>query len=609
MSKLSPIMRFALLNLTLLLVGFGLHARAQQFTGTLQGTVQDSNGAVVAGAEVAITNQNTNVTINTTTSSNGNYIAPQLPPGVYRVTIKKAGFKTSTVAEIKLDVQQIRAVDFTLDVGQTTETVSVSASGTAAIETTSSTVSQTIENKRIVDLPLNGRNPFSLATMSPGVIPAPGSSPFISGGRNATSEVTIDGISNVNAENNVSILDLNYTPSVDAVQEFSVQTNSVSAEFGRLGGGVINLVTKNGTNTFHWTAFEFHRNSALDATNFFTNRAGQKKGSFKRNQFGGNVGGPIINNKTFFFVNYEGNRQGTASAASFTVPLPEWRRGDFSNLRNAAGQPIIIYDPLTTRPDPNNPGRFTRDPFPNNIIPTNRINPIAARIMQYWPLPNTPPTNVNTQQNNFFATGTNINKSNRIDSRVDHNISSNWRAFARFSIQFKDASDPFNHYGNEATPNNAGPTVNTAKSVAVDNLYTINPTLFVNVRYGLNRKTNVRTPFSTGFDFTQLGFSPNIKAVADALEFPRFDINGLSSLGQETFNDLVILQTTHTFNANVTKTYCAPHAQVRDGLPKADAQLPAIEPAVGAVQLPATVDAARSESGSRVPPASASRRC
>jgi len=555
MSKPSPVMRLTLLNLMLLLTGLCVPARAQQFTGTLQGTVADSAGAVIPGAEVTITNQGTGVATTLTTGSSGNYSAPQLPPGLYRVTVKKQGFKTATVADIKLDVQQIRAADVTLEIGEASETVSVSASGTSAIETTSSTIAQTIENKRIVDLPLNGRNPFSLATMSPGVIPAPGSSPFISGGRNATSEVTIDGISNVNAENNVSILDLNYTPSVDAVQEFSVQTNSVSAEFGRLGGGVINLVTKNGTNNLHWTLFEFHRNSALDATNFFTNRSGGKKGSFRRNQFGGNVGGPIIKNKTFFFVNYEGNRQGSASPASFTVPLPEWRRGDFSNLKNAAGQPIIIYDPLTTKPDPNNPGRFTRDPFPNNIIPANRINPIAAKVMSYWPLPNTTPTNVNTQQNNFFATGTNISKSNKVDSRVDHNFSSNWRTFARFSIQFKDASNPFNHYGNLATPNNAGPTVNTAKSVAVDNVYTVNPTLFVNVRYGLNRKTNVRTPFSTGFDFTQLGFSPAIKAVADALEFPRFDVNGLSSLGQETFNDLGIFETTHTFNANVTKTY------------------------------------------------------
>jgi len=548
-------MRLTSIHLMLLLIGFGVTARAQQFTGTLQGTVQDSTGAVVSGAEVSVTNQATNVTINTTTGSNGHYTVPQLPPGVYRVTVKKSGFKTATVADIKIDVQQIRAADVTLEVGQTSETVSVSASGTSAIETTSSTVAQSIENKRVVDLPLNGRNPFSLATLSPGVIPAPGSSPFISGGRNATSEVTIDGISNVNAENNVSILDINYTPSVDAVQEFSVQTNSVSAEFGRLGGGVINLVTKNGTNDLHWTLFEFHRNSALDATNFFTNRSGGKKGSFRRNQFGGNVGGPIVKNKTFFFVNYEGNWQGTASPSTFTVPLPEWRQGNFSNLKNSAGQPIIIYDPLTTKPDPNNPGRFTRDPFTNNIIPANRINPISAKVMSYWPLPNTTPSNVNTQQNNFFATGTNISKSNRIDSRVDHNFTSNWRTFARFSIQFKDRSDPFNHYGNFATPNNAGPTVNTAKSVAVDNLYTVNPTLFVNVRYGLNRKTNVRTPFSTGFDFTQLGFSPAIKAVADALEFPRFDVNGLSSLGQETFNDLGIFETTHAFNANVTKTY------------------------------------------------------
>nr|MDQ3010214.1 carboxypeptidase-like regulatory domain-containing protein [Acidobacteriota bacterium] len=533
MPKQSPVIRLTWINLMLLLVALSVPCWAQQFTGTIRGTVLDSAGAVIAGAEVSVVNIATNETRSAVTEDNGIYVFPQLKPGLYRVSVKKAGFKGASFDEVKLDVQQIREVDATMEVGAATETVTVTATGSAAIETTSPTVSQTIENKRVVDLPLNGRNPFSLATLGPGVIPGPGSSPFISGGRNATSEVSIDGISNVNAENNVSILDLNYTPSVDAVQEFSVQTNSVSAEFGRLGGGVINLVTKSGTNQFHWTLFEFHRNSALDATNFFTNRAGQKKGSFKRNQFGGNVGGPIIGNKTFFFVNYEGNRQGTANVGTFTVPLPEWRQGNFSNLRNAAGQPIIIYDPLTTRPDPNAAGRFTRDPFPNNIIPTNRINPIAAKLMQYWPLPNTTPSNVNTQQNNFTASGTNISSSNRIDSRVDHNITSKWRAFTRFSIQFKDRSDPFNHYGNLATPNNAGPTVNTAKSVAIDNLYTVSPTLFLNVRYGLNRKTNVRTPFSTGFDFTTLGFSPAIKAVADALEFPRFDVNGLSSLGQE----------------------------------------------------------------------------
>ena len=302
------------------------------------------------------------------------------------------------------------------------ETVTVSGQA-AAVEVTSSTMSQTIENKRMVDLPLNGRNPFSLATLAPGVTPTSnngGSSPSISGGRNATSEVAIDGVSNVNAENNVSILDLNYTPSVDAVQEFSVQTNAVSAEFGRLGGGVLNLITKSGSNSLRATAWEFARNAKMDATNFFTNRAGGKKGDFKRNQFGGNFGGPINKDKTFFFVNYEGLRQENASVQTFTVPLPAWRNGDFSNFRNSSGQLITIYDPLTTRPDPANPGQFIRDPFPGNVIPQNRISPMARAMAAYWPLPNTTPTNQFTQTNNFSASGVAESTGDRIDSRVDH---------------------------------------------------------------------------------------------------------------------------------------------------------------------------------------------
>ena len=333
------------------IVALGLSATplvAQQFSGTVRGRVQDSSGAVVPAADVTIILVATNETQVVTTDGDGAYVAPNLKPGTYRITVAKPGFKSAAIADVKVDVQQSRSVNVTLELGQATEVVTVSGRA-ATVETTSSTVSQTIENKRLVDLPLNGRNPFSLATLAPGVAPAPGSSPFISGGRNATSEVTIDGVSNVNAENNVSILDLNYTPSVDAVQEFSVQTNAVSAEFGRLGGGVINLVTKSGSNTFHATAFGFGRNGKMDATNFFTNRAGQKPGSFKRNQFGGNVGGPVFTNKTFFFANYEGLRQKSGAVSTLTVPLQEWRNGDFSNLRNSNGQPIIIYDPATTQ--------------------------------------------------------------------------------------------------------------------------------------------------------------------------------------------------------------------------------------------------------------------
>lgn len=529
-------------------------ALAQQYTGTIRGTVQDSSSGVIAGAEVTILHVATNATRTAVTAENGTYVVPQLQPGLYRVTVKRNGFKASTVDEIKIDVQQVREVDVTLEVGATTEMVTISASGTSVIETTSTTVNQAIENKRVVDLPLNGRNAFALASLGPGVLASTGgSSPSISGGRNATSEVAVDGITNVGAENNVSILDLAYTPSVDAVQEFSVQTNAFSAEFGRTGGGVINLVTKSGGNQFHWTLFEFHRNSALDANNFFSNRSGVGKGSFKRNQFGGNIGGPIFRDKTFFFFNYEGERRGQASVGTFTVPLQAWRDGDYRGLKNASGQDILIYDPLTTKAD------GTRDQISCNgvlnVICPNRQSAIARNLMKYWPQPNTIPTNVFTQQNNFIASGTSITNNNQIDARVDQVFTDKFRGFMRLSRRFAGESLPYNHYGNNATPNNAGPVQDTATTFAADSVYTFSPTLVMSLRYGFTRRISRRTPFSSGFDFTQLGFPSSIKAVADALEFPRFDINGVSSLGQETFNDLVIAPTTHSVVVGVTKTY------------------------------------------------------
>jgi hypothetical protein len=409
---------------------------AQQFSGTLRGAVQDSSGAVLPAVTVTVVEVSTNDSRELTSDAQGRWVLPNLKPGTYRISAALDGFKTAVLEQVKVDIGAIREVVMSLDIGAAAETIVVT-SAVASIETTSPTLSQTIENKRMVDLPLNGRNPFALASLAPGVAPTSnngGSSPSISGGRNATSEVAIDGVSNVNAENNVSILDLNYTPSVDAVQEFSVQTNSVSAEFGRLGGGVINLVTKSGSNTLRATAWEFARNSKLDATNFFTNRAGGKKGNFKRNQFGGNLGGPINRNRTFYFVNYEGLREESASVQTFTVPLGEWRNGDFSNLRNAAGQPIVIYDPATTREDPTAPGSYIRDPFPGNRIPADRLSPMARAMMTFWPQPNLAPSNANTQANNFSASGVTENRANRVDSRVDHNISNNWRTFVRYSF-------------------------------------------------------------------------------------------------------------------------------------------------------------------------------
>ena len=557
MSKTRNALRLLAGSLVVLLVALAAPARAQQFNGTLRGVVQDSTGAVLPGAQVSVVETSTNDTRNLTSDARGSWVLPNLKPGTYRIVVALDGFKTAAMDNVKLDVQGIRDVEISLEAGAVAETVTVSGQA-AAVEVTSSTMSQTIENKRMVDLPLNGRNPFSLATLAPGVTPTSnngGSSPSISGGRNATSEVAIDGVSNVNAENNVSILDLNYTPSVDAVQEFSVQTNAVSAEFGRLGGGVINLITKSGSNSMRATAWEFARNAKMDATNFFTNRAGGKKGDFKRNQFGGNFGGPINKDKTFFFANYEGLRQENASVQTFTVPLQAWRNGDFSDFRNSSGQLITIYDPLTTRPDPANPGQFIRDPFPGNIIPQNRISPMARAMATYWPLPNTTPTNQFTQTNNFSASGVAESNGDRIDSRVDHVFSDRWRTFVRYSYS-NEAGLPFNSFGNAASSAGGdGPTYTKTHSLSVDHNYTLGPTWVLNVRYGLNRRLVDRLPISAGFDLASLGFPSNVLGTVDAFEFPRVGVQNFQALGQNTFTDLKIAPTTHSFNVNATKVW------------------------------------------------------
>ncbi len=213
-------------------------------------------------------------------------------------------------------------------------------------------------------------------------------------------------------------------------------TNSLAAEYGRTGGGVINVATQQGTSALHGSAFEFLRNSQLDANGFFRNRNRTPRGAFQRNQFGGTLGGPILipklhdgRNRSFFFFDYQGTRWRSASEFTGTMPLEEWKRGDFSNLRNAPGQLIRIYDPLTTRPD--GQGNFIRDQFQNNIIPHSRIDPVARDLMKFFPSPNTTPVNQFTQVNNYFVAGESKSNDDRYDIRLDHNLSAWWRRMGR----------------------------------------------------------------------------------------------------------------------------------------------------------------------------------
>lgn len=537
-----------------------LSAAAQTATGTIEGSVSDATGATVPGAKVTIENQKTGVRNATATNSQGGFLQPYLIPGDYRVTVEQTGFEKHVTSDIRLSVQQTVKLEIALKIGEVSTAVEVSANS-AQLSTSTSTVSTVITNKAMIDLPLNGRNPFSLAALVPGVFPGGGSTPWISGGRNASSEITIDGTSVIVPENNVSIQDTGYQPIVDTVEEFAVVSNALAAEFGRTGGGVITVATRSGTNQLHGSLFEFLRNSKLDANSWINNRNGAKLGAFQRNQFGGTVGGPVVlpfyngRNRTFFFFAQQSTRTRSASSATATVPIDEWRQGNFANLRNGAGQPIVIYDPNTVANDGN--GNFIRQPFSGNAIPRDRFDPIAVRMMTYFPAANANPLNPYTYQNNFFNTGKARSSDDRFDARIDHNFSEKFKMWSRGSYS-NGPNFPFNGFGNLGTSSGDGPTYSTNYNVALNAVYTVNPSTIVNFSYGFARKVSHRDPFSQGIDLGALGFPSNVVQAASEqnFEFPRTDIggnNGVSSLGQATFTTLRIQSYSHDARGDVTK--------------------------------------------------------
>src|SRR5438477_7581519 len=358
----------------------------QTATGIVQGRVTDPAGATVPSAKLAVESQQTGVRQALATNADGFFYRSVLIPGEYRVTVKKPGFKKLVTNNVRVDVDQTVDLAVPIRVGEVNNVVEVSAS-VAQLATSSSTVSTVINSKAILDLPLNGRNPLSLATLTPGVIGSPGATPWISGGRNATSEVTVDGTSIILPENNVSNTQLAYTPVEDSIEEFTVITNSLAAEYGRTGGGTINIATRGGSNQLHGSGYDYLRNSALNTNTWSNNRNRVKLGAFQSNQFGGTFGGPVWipgvykgTNRTFFFVSEQSQRNRSASSSSATVPVTDWRNGDFSNLKNGAGQPIVLYDPYNVTVDAARSSGttivFDRAPFAGNVIPKDRWDPV-----------------------------------------------------------------------------------------------------------------------------------------------------------------------------------------------------------------------------------------
>lgn len=393
-------------------------AYCQSITGTILGTVTDPSHAVVVGAKVTVTNVEQGWKQETVTDSLGNYTVTHLPPGKYSVTVTNPGFQTFTASDIELVVDQRARIDASLQTGAITEHVTVTA-GAPLVETDSNVIGETVNTKDIQEMPLNGRRFFDLALLSTGAAPQGTTFSSVVWGR--TTGVALAGIRDINVSflvDGAETRDERYGgtfqfSSVESIQEFRVEMNFVDAQYGQ-ANAVISAVTASGTNVFHGAAYEFLRNSDLDARNFFD---GKSTPPFHFNQFGAKLGGPVIKDRTFFFFNYEGQRQRRTTTLISTVPTVADRTG---NLSDVATQ---IYDPLS-----GNPGTGQRAPFPGNIIPANRLDPISLKLLQYWPTPNVPGLAANN-----ITTVPSLNDYDQYTTRIDHDITAKDRLMGRYS--------------------------------------------------------------------------------------------------------------------------------------------------------------------------------
>jgi hypothetical protein len=405
--------------LMLILLACAGYVSGQTDTAQVTGRIVDATGAVIVDAKVTVTDIGKGISRATPTNEAGNYTVPLLQAGTYRIMVEKPGFKPINESGIVLNGGRIARMDFTLEIGTVTGEISVTATA-PLVNLTDATQGQVIDNKKIVDMPLNGRNYIELALLSEGTVqPLTGSrmAGFSSGGQRTTqNNYLLDGADNNNLQNSTQGSQAEgVRPCLEAIQEFTVLTNSYAAEFGRATGGVVNAVLKSGSNQLHGVGFGFLRNEVLDAKNYFD----QRKPPFKRSQFGFALGGPVIRNKTFFFGDYEGTRLRQSRTVNSTIPTTAMRTGNFSNLSAA------IYDPLTYAPSSG-----TRQPFSGNLIPDSRIDAVSRHVAAWLP----EPQNAGLTQN-FLYNPPNPQDENKFDVRVDHVVSSKDNIYFRFSRQ------------------------------------------------------------------------------------------------------------------------------------------------------------------------------
>lgn len=492
------------------------HLPAQSTKAEIFGIVTDPAGLPVPAVSLAIENIATQVRHKAhTTRPGGGYHFFALPAGAYRLTAAKPGFRTLHRDGVQLRVGDRVTLDLKLQLGEISESVEVTA-GATLLQSSGGTVSFVAERRKVATLPLDGRNFIPLLALSPGVNLPPGSTlPRFNGSRPRTSEYIYDGISVLQPEPG----QVAFFPIIDAIEEFRVETNSYSAEYGRSNGGVIMVNQKSGANDLHGTLFEFFRNEKLNARNLFA--AAGPKPRFRRNQYGFVLGGPIQKNRTFFFVDWQGTRLNTGVVRTSTVPTTAQSQGVFS---------IPVFDPLTTA---ETEGGFRRDHFPANTIPATRIDPAARAVLGRYPKPNVPGGGRESGANNYRAAGDETVGQDQFDARLDRYFGPAHRVFGRYSY-LRDRSrptPPLPDGSGRITSGVIGDTLTRADSLALEHSWTLTPAAVNQLRFGYTRRTFERESLRTGQPASEAARIPNIPVSSFADALPIYDVVGLQQLG------------------------------------------------------------------------------
>jgi hypothetical protein len=507
----------------------------------MTGTISDPTGASVPNTTVTVTNIETGVARSSVTNASGNYLVTALLPGTYRVTTQAPGFKQMSREPIILEVDQLARIDFSLAVGGTQETVEVQASA-VLLNSESSTISALVDNRQVSELPLNGRDPIELVALEPGIRvqgnfggkqvaggTAPGNWANFSfnGGMANANSIMVEGLALDLAQMNTP----SFVPPVDATQEFRVQSNTFSAEYGRTSGAVVNFSIKSGTNQLHGSAFEFWRNKVLNANDFFQNRIGNPRPPFNLNQFGGAVGGPIRRDRTFFFANFEEYRRVVTNPTITSVPSPLQIAGDYSQTFNSAGKLVPIADPTTTTQLPG--GSYTRMLFPGNIIPASRFSTVARNALKAYPAPNlagVPFTGVNN-----LSTSSAVRLiDHQLVNKIDHNLNGVWKIFGTYSLEdlHQGATDPLHYTGADLTAAQG----NFRNHITLSAIAVFSPGLVAELHTGYARLYQFSVPKAEGYDATQLGFARSFVSQWQIQSFPGFQPSGYATVGNTGYS-------------------------------------------------------------------------